>query len=52
MRGDYKSVTAAAIAAGLLKNDVNLRRPKSACRKMTARERQEFLEWLKSEWAL
>jgi hypothetical protein len=36
MRGDYKSVTAAAIAAGLLKDNGNMRRAKSAFRKMTA----------------
>jgi hypothetical protein len=35
MRGDYKSVTAAAIAAGLIKNDVNLRPARSAFGKMT-----------------
>jgi hypothetical protein len=44
MRGDYKSVTAAA--AGLLKDDVNLRRLKSARRKTTAPEREEFFKWL------
>ena len=46
MRGDYKSVTAAATAAGLLKNDANLRRAKSAYRKMTAAERKEFIKWI------
>jgi hypothetical protein len=49
LRGDYRSVTAAAIAAGLLKNDVNLRRLKSAWRKATAPEREQFLEWIKTE---
>ena len=46
MRGDYKSVTAAAIEAGLLKNNANLRRAKSAWRKMTAAERKEFIKWI------
>jgi hypothetical protein len=48
-RGDYKSVTAAAIAAGLIKDDVNLRRAKSGFRKMTVPECQEFLEWAQAE---
>jgi hypothetical protein len=48
MRGEYRSVTAAATAAGLLKNDVNLRRAKSAFRKMTVDERKEFLKWIKT----
>ena len=48
-RGEFKTVTAAASAAGLLgKNDGNLRRAKSAFRKMTAEERDEFLKWMKS----
>jgi hypothetical protein len=34
MRGDYKSITAAAIAAGLIKDDGNMRRTKSAYRKI------------------
>jgi hypothetical protein len=48
MRGDYKSVTAAAVAAGLLKDDVRMRRAKSAYRTMTAPERKEFREWMES----
>jgi hypothetical protein len=46
-RGEYRSITAAAMAAGLIRNDVNLRRAKSAFRKMTTEERAEFLKWLK-----
>jgi hypothetical protein len=45
--GKYKSITAAAIAAGILKDDTNLRRAKSAYRMMTAAERTEFLHWIK-----
>jgi hypothetical protein len=48
LRGDYKSVTAAAIAAGLLTDDANLRRAKSAFRKMTTAQRKQFLGWIKS----
>jgi hypothetical protein len=33
LSGKYKTVTAAAIAAGILKNDINLRRAKSAYRR-------------------
>jgi len=44
-KGDYGSVTAAATACGMLKDDGNMCRAKSACRKMTASERKEFLEW-------
>jgi hypothetical protein len=52
-RGEYKSVTAAATAAGLLKNNADMRRAKSGCRNLTEpKERQEFLEWLKREWGL
>jgi len=47
MRGEYKSVTAAATAAGLLKDNVNLRRLKSAWRKATKTERKQFEEWKK-----
>jgi hypothetical protein len=50
MRGEYKSVTAAAIAAGLLKDDVNLRRAKSACRKMSRKEWREFVKWMRAEF--
>jgi hypothetical protein len=46
LRGDYKSVTAAAIAAGLLKNDANLRRAKSAISKLTVQENEELSEWI------
>jgi hypothetical protein len=49
LRGDYKSITASAIAAGLIKNNVNLRRAKSAFRKMTASQRKEFLDWIRLE---
>jgi hypothetical protein len=45
MRGDYKSVTAAAVAAGLIKDDVRLRRVKSDIRKMTEAQRREFDVW-------
>lgn len=48
LKGEYKTVTAAAIAAGILKNDANMRRAKSAYRNMTTEERKEFLEWVKS----
>jgi hypothetical protein len=44
-RGEYKSVTAAAAAAGLIKDDADLRRAKSAFGKMGASQRQELLEW-------
>jgi hypothetical protein len=47
LRGDYKSITAAAIAAGLLKNNVNLRRFKSDLSKLTASESKEAFEWFK-----
>lgn len=47
MRGKYKSVTAAATAAGLIKNDANLRGAKSKYRKLTPPERKEFHAWLK-----
>ena len=46
LRGDYKSVTAAATDAGLLKNDGNMRRGKSAFRKMSEPERKQFLQWI------
>ena len=51
MRGEYKSLTAAAIAAGLLKDDAHLRRAKSAYRKMTAAQRTEFANWLRTKEA-
>jgi hypothetical protein len=44
LRREYKTVTTAAIAAGLIKDDINLRRFKSAWRKMTATQRKEGLE--------
>lgn len=47
MRGEYKSITAAAIAAGILQNNVNLRRCKSAYGKLTEDERKEFETWRK-----
>ena len=49
--GEFKSVTAAATAAGLLdhENRANLRRAKSAFRKMSKEERAEFLKWMKSD---
>jgi hypothetical protein len=50
-KGKYKTITEAATAAGMRKNDGNLRRAKSAFRKMTANERAEFLEWMKSSEA-
>jgi hypothetical protein len=45
INGKYRSITAAATAAGLIRSDSNLRRAKSAFRKMTAEERAEFLKW-------
>ena len=48
MQGKYKSVTAAAIAAGLIKNDAHIRRTKSGYRKMNKEERKEFLTWAKA----
>lgn len=39
----------AAIAAGMLKNDGNMRRAKSAFRKMMPSEREEFMQWLKEQ---
>lgn len=48
LRGDYKTITAAATAAGILKDDLNLRRAKSAFRCMTAAQREEFLKWMNS----
>lgn len=50
-KGKYKSITEAAVAAGIRKNDGNLRRAKSAYRKMTAAERAEFLKWMRSKEA-
>jgi hypothetical protein len=46
LRGEYKTITAAAMAAGLLRDDGNLRRAKSAFRKMTSEQRAEFLAWI------
>ncbi len=46
--GKYKTITQAATAAGMLKDDGNLRRAKSAFRNMTAGERAEFLKWMKT----
>jgi len=51
LRGEYKTITAAATAAGLLKDDLNLRRAKSAFRMMTAQQRKDFLDWMKSDEA-
>jgi hypothetical protein len=51
LRGDYKTITAAATAAGLLKNNANIRRAKSACRNMTAAQRTEFRDWFNAEFA-
>lgn len=47
LRGDYKSITAASVAAGLIRNDANVRRTKSGYRKMTAKQREEFDAWAK-----
>ena len=44
-RGKYKSVTAAAIAAGLLKDNADMRRAQSAFRQMTASEQNELIKW-------
>lgn len=49
LRGEFKTVTAAATEAGLLKDDVNLRRAKSAFRMMTPRQRGEFLAWMRTD---
>ena len=46
-RGEYRSVTAAAVAAGLIKADANLRRAKSAVGKMTESEFEQFEQWFK-----
>lgn len=51
MRGEYKTVTAAAIAAGIIKDDANLRRAKSAYRKMSAAHRKDFADWLRTKEA-
>ena len=48
LRGEHPSPTAAAIAAGILKDNQNLHRAKSAFRQMTAPQRVEFLDWLKT----
>ena len=48
MRGEYASITAAAIAAGLIRNDATVRRAKSSYRKMTAKQREEFDAWAKN----
>jgi hypothetical protein len=45
--GKYKTITAAAIAAGLISGTDNLRRGKSAYNHMTSKERREFLKWIK-----
>lgn len=52
LRGEYRSVRAAAEAAGLVKpgNDP-MARLKSNWNKATASQRKEFLEWIKSEKA-
>jgi len=49
--GEIRSISAAATAAGLVKAKPhrNLARAKAAFRKMTAKERDEFLKWMKSE---
>ncbi|HZZ79736.1 MAG TPA: hypothetical protein VFE62_14550 [Gemmataceae bacterium] len=47
-KGKYKSITEAAVAAGIRKNDGNLRRAKSAFRHLTDEERDEFLKWMKT----
>lgn len=47
LRGHYSSVTAAATAAGILKNDANLRRTKSSYSKLTEEEWKEFERWKK-----
>ena len=46
MRGEYASVTAAAVAAGLRKDDANGRRARSGFRKMTPAEQQEHILWM------
>jgi hypothetical protein len=50
-RGEYKSITEAARAAGLIDhaNHANLNRAKSAFRNMTDKEQAEFLKWLKTD---
>jgi hypothetical protein len=50
LSGKYKSITAAAIAAGILKDDVNLRRLKSAYRKATAQQREAFQDWIDTHY--
>ena len=51
LRGQYKTITEAATAAGLIKDDANLRRAKSAFRKMSPQERKEFQKWLRTDEA-
>jgi hypothetical protein len=52
LRGDYRSIRAAAEAAGLVNpGNEPLNRLKSNWRKATKREREAFLEWLESEEA-
>jgi hypothetical protein len=52
LRGDYRSIRAAAEAAGLVNpGNEPLNRLKSNWRKATKREREEFLEWLNTEEA-
>lgn len=46
--GRYDSITAAAIAAGIMTGATNLQRAQSAWRKMTAPERRKFLKWVES----
>ncbi len=49
LNGKYKTITAAAIAAKLIKDDGNIRRAKSAFRKMTEKEKKEFVAWMKTD---
>ena len=53
LRGEYRTITAAATAAGIIRNKtgINLRRAKSAFRKMIDAERKQFREWLKTDEA-
>jgi len=48
-KGKYKTITEAAVAAGIRKNDGRLRMAKSAFRNMSHGERAEFLKWLETD---
>lgn len=47
--GEFKSVRAAAIAAGIVKPPTPLQVAQRAFRKLTSEEREEFVSWMKKE---